>query len=99
VSTSETAAIDGYQFNEKCEPEQPIRIEPETLSQLRRAFETSREAERQVQMAQWQAEAKIAQWNLALISAQRDLNVPSCWRVNFDSGVFEPIPAETATVQ
>jgi hypothetical protein len=92
------AEKDSYQYGEAQAPSS-IMIPPETQAVLKEAFELAKESERQVQMAQLNAEAKIARWQLALMSTMRDLDVPKCYAINFTNGTFEPIPAESATVQ
>lgn len=74
-----------------------IKLTDETHRTLREAYEIAVDAERQLKMAQLNVEAKVARWQLALVTAQRELNVPSGWPLNFETRQFEA--PEKPTIQ
>lgn len=75
-------------IKEKCQGE-PIPIPPEMLRELQVAYLGAIEAQKQRDYAQALFEARHNGWQVALLTAQRDLKVPQCMRLNFEAGRFE----------
>ena len=73
-----------------------ISIPQETLAILKEAFELAKASETQFQIAQLQAEAKISKWQFLLVNTMREMDVPKCFQVDFSTGTFIPLPAESA---